>query len=124
MEYYYEDVGIAKVTDGDTFHVNVSVDIGFNVWALARVVIRLNEIDTPEIFRPRNEAELKHGQEAKQFCEKVFDEAYQIDIQTFKSGLYGRWIAKVFIYDEADSEPKCLEELLKENGFEKLESYE
>lgn len=124
MEYYYENVKIAKITDGDTFHVIAGKDIGFNVTATARVIVRLNKINTPEIFRPINEAELKHGQEAKRFCEKVFAEATQIDMQTFKSGLYGRWIAKIFIHSEAGGEPTCLEEMLKENGFEKRESYE
>ena len=123
-DYYYENIEVTKVTDGDTFHVKATRDIGFNVSATAKVVIRLSKIDTPEIYRPRNEAELKHGQEAKQFCEKVFAEATQIDMHSFKSGRYGRWIAKIYIHSEEGGEPTCLEEMLKANGFEKMESYE
>ena len=54
-----------KVTDGDTLHLRI--DLGFGIKKIDK--FRLYDVDTPEIYRPRNKAELQHGQEAKEFVE-------------------------------------------------------
>lgn len=122
-DYYYENVEVVKVTDGDTFHIRAMVDIGFNVTASAKIVIRLRNIDTPEIYRPRNDAELKHGQRARDFCKALFEEAYSVDMRSFKSGIYGRWNADLFVEVNEGDKMLSLAEILSSNGFDKRDSY-
>ena len=111
--YEYKAV-VTRVVDGDTF--DAEVDLGFNLSMKAR--FRLNGIDTPEIFKPRNENEKEHGMEAKQFVESLMLNGV-VKIRTQKDvGIYGRYSADVF-FDDGSS----LAVVLKEQGFEKEEEY-
>ena len=119
-EYIFDKVVPVRVVDGDTFYLEV--DLGFHVKVTES--FRLKGIDTPEIYRPRNEAELKHGQDAKKFVEELFfNEKNHITLKSHKSGLYGRWEAEVIIEKE-DGSLHDLAQLLRDAGLEKLESYE
>lgn len=120
QEYIFDKVVPVRVVDGDTFYLEV--DLGFHVKVTES--FRLKGVDTPEIYRPRNEAELKHGQEAKKFVEEtLFNEKNHITLQSYKTGLYGRWEADVTIEKE-DGSLHQLSQMLKDAGLEKLESYE
>ncbi|ANQ81918.1 nuclease [Staphylococcus pseudintermedius] len=89
-----------NVVDGDT--IDVQLDYGFKTYADKR--LRLLDVDTPERGQPLYA-------EAKQFViEKVFE--MDIYVQTYKSDNFGRYLAKVFFYD--DGELKCLNDLLHE----------
>lgn len=111
----YEYIGkVYRVVDGDTIYV--TVDLGFGIYT--KLKLRLAGIDTPEIFRPRNELEKAHGFEAKEFVkEKVFDKI--VKIKTKKTGKYGRWIATVTLIPDCED----LTLLLIEAGFEKKSEY-
>lgn len=122
-EYRFNRVSVDRVVDGDT--VRLKIDLGFHMECVQ--TFRIRDIDTPEIYRPRNEAELRHGQEAKQFVIDTLERATQISVVSYKTGLFGRWEGSVYVVlpeDALEDNPHCLAELLKQNGFEKLESYE
>jgi len=111
--YEYKAV-VIRVVDGDTF--DADVDLGFNLTMKAR--FRLNDVDTPEIFRPKSRAESEHGYEATEFVKSLALNAV-VTLRTTKDvGIYGRYGAEV-IFDDGSS----LAALLKEQGFEKKEEY-
>lgn len=110
--YKYKAV-VTRVVDGDTY--DVDVDLGFCLTASIRV--RLNGIDTPETWRPRNEAERAHGVEASDFVEALIDRS-EVVVHTYKLGLYGRYSADVTLMDGRD-----LAAVIRNAGFEKKDSY-
>lgn len=110
---YTYNAKIIRVLDGDTFEAEI--DVGFNIIITDK--LRLAEIDTPETWRPRNDAERAHGNEAKTFVEDLILNMYVV-ITTEKTGKYGRYIAYVRLPDGRD-----LTTLLVESGFEKRTLY-
>lgn len=105
---------VTNVVDGDTY--DVIVDLGFKITMGIRV--RLKNIDTPETWRPKTEAERAHGVEASDFVEDlIFGE--DVTVRTHKLGIYGRYSADVILSDGRD-----LATLIKEAGLEKKDSYE
>jgi len=104
---------VERVLDGDTFEA--TVDLGFRLsW---RGIFRLKGIDTPETWRPKSEAERTHGEKATEFVKKLIENKI-ITIRSYGAGIYARYNADVILDDNSD-----LATLLRENGFEKLESY-
>ena len=117
--YHYKAI-VTEVTDGDT--IKAVVDCGFRV--KVSHVFRLADIDTPEIFRPKNEKELQHGIEAKEYLSSlVLDNEVCLDSFKSRAGIYNRWDARIYIID-SDGDFQNVSELLRDNGFEKRESYE
>ena len=110
---YTYNAKVIRVIDGDTFECQI--DVGFSITITAK--LRLAEIDTPESWRPINEAERAHGNEAKTFVEDLILNK-QVVIATEKTGKYGRYIAYVRLPDGRD-----LTTLLIESGFEKRTVY-
>lgn len=106
---------VVRVIDGDTLEVDI--DLGFKT-TLQREKLRLIGIDTPEI-RSSNLKEKEHGLQAKEYVEGLLSVGSEILVKTEKdkTGKYGRYLARVFM-DEVE-----LNQLLKENGFEKKEKY-
>lgn len=113
-DMYEYKVKLKRVVDADTF--DFQVDLGFKI--LINFRFRLRDIDCPEIYRPKNDAELKHGKEAVEFVKKELSSTSNIVIKSYKLGIYGRYDADVF-YDD-----KNLKDELIKNGFEKKDSYE
>lgn len=112
MHMYNYNARITRVVDGDTVYADV--DLGFHT--KMNLAFRLKGIDTPEIFRPVNEAEKAHGMEAKEFLiDLIMDK--NVHIKSYKTGKYGRWIADIFI-DGVDITVKLYEE-----GYSKKEKY-
>lgn len=111
---YEYNATVTRVVDGDT--IVVCVDLGMKV--SIDIMLRLNNIDTPEIRRASNIDEKMHGYEAKTYVEDLLLDK-KVVIRTFKdkTGKYGRYIADVYINGDS------VVDLLIENGFEKKESY-
>lgn len=108
------------IVDGDTY--DVEVQLGFFI--THKIRIRLKDIDTAEIYRPRNKAELKHGQESRDFIRDLVEKNPDVVIRTYKekASSFGRFVADVQIHDERGVMTD-LKDLLNERGFAKLESY-
>ena len=88
---------VTRIVDGDTF--DAEVDRGFRDFS--RMRFRVLDLDTPETFRPRNDAELAHGKEATILAESLLD-GVDVVIETHKAGSFGRWLAKVTLPDGSD----------------------
>ena len=111
--YQYNAI-ITKVVDGDTVHA--CVDLGFNI--SYSIKVRLADIDTPETYRPKSEAERQHGYEAKTRLTELVD-GVEVTITSKKDpGIYGRYTAEIFLPDGMS-----VADILKAEGFEKLDSY-
>jgi len=111
--YNYKAI-VTRVVDGDTF--DATVDLGFGVFKKHR--FRLKDVDTPETWRPKTEAEKKHGLLATKYVIELIEHKSVI-LSSVKSAVYSRYEAYVTLQDGTD-----LGTLLIENGFEKLDKYE
>ena len=81
---------VERVVDGDT--VDVLLDLGFRVYK--RVRIRVADVDTPEIYRPKDDAELQAGRAAKAEVERlVLDKPVMMSV--FDEQSFSRWIGNV-----------------------------
>jgi len=79
---------IRRVVDGDT--IDARVDAGFGIRVNER--FRLKGINTPEISS-------SDGQRAKIFLERFFADHPRVIIRSVKTGVYGRWLADIFVMD-------------------------
>ena len=111
--YEYEAF-VDRVVDGDTFEA--TVDLGFGV--SVKTTFRLKDVDTPETFRPRNEAEREHGVVAKLFVMRFMLHT-KVLIKSSKTGKYGRWLAVVH-----NQEGENLADLLRANDLVKRDNYD
>ena len=115
--YQYE-AKMIKVVDGDT--MDFEVDLGFKIKHVIRV--RLKNIDTPEMYRPRNAAEKKHGREAAAHVTRHFlGETGRLTTHKDKKGKYGRYLAEFTI--RKDGLYCLLSHSLETHGFKKRENY-
>ena len=97
-----------RVVDGDT--VDLWVDLGFHMWTKQR--FRLQGIDAPERFTAS-------GKLATKFVEDMLTDK-KLQIESRKTGKYGRWIAVVYI----EGEKYDLSILLHEAGLAKEVDYD
>jgi len=104
---------VIRVIDGDTFEAEI--DCGFSITVTQ--TLRLRGIDTPETWRPRNELEREHGQQAKELVESLISDR-EVVILTHKTGKYGRYIADVILENGMN-----LTDILIENNMEKKQDY-
>ncbi len=114
-----------KVVDGDT--MDFEIDLGFKIKHEIR--IRLKDIDTPELYKPRNAAEKKHAQEAGAFVTKKFlGKTGILMTHKDKKGKYGRYLAEFKIRQSTPDvnavQYLLLSEALHANGFAKQELYD
>lgn len=112
--YDYRGI-VTNVVDGDT--VDIDVQLGFGV--IYDIRVRLNGIDTPEIFRPKTANEKMRGYAAKRFVEKRIL-GKNVNIITFKDkkGKYGRYIADI-VYEDGEKGACFISEELKLAGYVK-----
>lgn len=110
-----------NVTDGDTF--DAFIDLGMGKYAYD--TIRLQGLDTPEIFHPSSAAERIHGQAAMaRAVELLLDKP--ILIKTYRDAeTFGRYVADVtyFAVDRNVLSWPDLASTLRAEGFEKRASY-
>jgi micrococcal nuclease len=106
-----------RVVDGDT--LDAVIDLGFYIKIKER--LRLDGINTPEIFKVSHESEeYKKGMESVRYVEKRFEEnGGEMILGTKKRGKWRRWIAKVY-FEDSD---KSLNEELVEKGLAQPVSY-
>lgn len=117
----YEYKGkMVYVVDGDTY--DIVAELGFFITHKIRV--RLKDLDTAEIYRPSNDVELRHGQEARDFVRHLAEKNPDVVIRTYKqkASTFGRFVADVDICDERGV-VRDLKQMLDERGFAKLETY-
>jgi micrococcal nuclease len=105
---------VTNIVDGDTF--DATVQLGFTVSVEQR--FRLKDIDTPETWRPKTEAEREHGKRATAFVTPLLLNQ-EIVLTSVKSAVYNRYEAYVTLPDGSD-----LGQLLIENNLVKLDNYE
>lgn len=109
---YTYSAKVIKVIDGDT--IDVIIDVGFGINLTER--LRFKNIDTPEI-------KTTDGKRAKDFLDKLLKKCPCIVIRTAKAGMYGRWLADVFILENSkDLNDICeygyyLNQILIDKGF-------
>lgn len=113
---YVYNVEILRILDGDTFECEV--DLGFSTFKKTKV--RLLGVDTPETYRPSNEAEKYHGEQATEFAKNWFD-GYEILLRSEKAGSF-RWLGH-FYRVMPDGKYESLTDALIKAGFEKRDSY-
>lgn len=106
---------VVRVIDGDTFEV--VIQLGFDLTIQKN--IRLKDFDTPETWRPRNEAEKLHGTKATEFVEDLIG-GKDITLRSVKFGKY-RYVADVFVF--VDGVQLNLAEELAKAGLSKKEEY-
>jgi len=110
---------VLRVLDGDTFEA--MIELGFRVHTKQR--IRVLKLDTPESFRPRNEFEKAHGEQAKEYATALLlDRNVILEVERTRNGniktTLSRYLASVRLPDGRD-----FAEVMVEAGFEKQESY-
>jgi endonuclease YncB( thermonuclease family) len=107
--------GVVKhVVDGDT--LDVFVDLG--LYQYTYVTVRLDGVDTPEIFGAQAKTEKAAGMAAKARVEElVLNRA--VLMRTFKDRTsFGRFVADIF-YDDGGGNYLSLSETLVEEGYAK-----
>ena len=110
---------VTRVVDGDTFDAVCILPFGIK----CQQRFRLHGVDTPETWRSKTEAELKHGKEATTFVRNLIEHKLVL-LKTFKDmAVYGRYEAEVWTVDEDGNAVDSLADLLKKNGLLKLSSY-
>ena len=78
--------------DGDTCYVMIDGN---------KAKIRLLELDTPEISKPKCEAELELGLEARDYLNNLITNASSVEIKTdFEKDYFGRTLAHLIIDGE------------------------
>lgn len=85
-----------RAVDGDT--IEVLADLGFDISVVIRV--RIADVDTPEIFRPKSAAGLVAGRAAKDFTQEWLDAAgvdgWPLLLLTRKGRSFNRYVADVW----------------------------
>lgn len=114
----YEYSGsVIRVIDGDT--VEALIDLGFGVFKKTK--LRIDGIDTPEIYRPSCEAEKQHGMEATARANELLMQQ-ELIFHTAKDPKMSlnRYVAKIYMVESED----WFHTVMLAEGFAKKESYE
>ena len=106
---------IIRVVDADT--VDAIVDLGFSISINQR--FRIDSYDAPETWRPRNEAEREHGEEATKRANELLLNKTVLLKSSKTAGIYGRYGAIIQLEDGQD-----YSDLMISEGFEKKKKYE
>ncbi len=87
---------VERVVDGDTLLVRI--DLGFEVWVNQR--IRFRGINTAEIIKngAKTGKDPDRAEQAKSFVEGRLKDIEFIVIKTYKTDMYGRYVADVFYH--------------------------
>jgi len=89
-QYYYHNVKLIKIVDGDTFRLNI--DMGNHIhW---EENFRLYGIDTPELST-------EEGKKVKKLAIELFKNK-KVEVETYAPDKYGRWLAEIFFIDKEE----------------------
>jgi len=115
---YTYNATLLDVTDGDT--IKVRIDMGFRV--SCEQSIRINMVDTPEMFSGSIE-ERAEGRKAKAYLQQLLADN-PLTLVTWKDARqsFNRWCADVFINYGTPTE-KDIAKTMVQAGFEKQETY-
>ena len=114
---YQYKAKVLRVLDGDT--IEVEIDLGFDIKLNRKIrIIAENHpyFDTPETWRPRNEAEKQHGLQATVRAEELMLNKIVI-LDSLKDGKYN-YVAKIKLDNNID-----YGDLMINEGFLKRDSY-
>lgn len=109
---YVYNAELIRVKDGDT--MDVTIDLGLGLYLSN--TIRIINFDSAETWRPKNDAELKHGKEATELATKLLSEPFQIRL--YDRGSFGRILCDIILSDGSDYATFMIEQ-----GMEKRETY-
>ena len=111
-EWHYTGTVIRWV-DGDTVDMRVEkvIDVGFRIQQTAAYTgrFRLVTVDTPEQGDPGYE-------EAREFCESWLPPGSTVDVTTYKSDSFGRWLADLRFPGAPGTASRSMSELLLRHG--------
>lgn len=106
---FYYRAHVVSVYDGDTCHVDI--DLGFGVWK-KNETLRLHRINAPEVRGESREA----GLESRDFLrELILDKDVMLQSVLDRKGKYGRYLAEIWIYDDAGANWHNVNDMLVEN---------
>jgi len=105
---------INRVVDADT--VEATLDMGFRIFTTQR--LRIDSFDAPETWRPRNDAEEKHGIAATVRAKELLVGKDLLFTTSKRSGIYGRFGASITLPDGRNFAKTMIEE-----GFQKRDEY-
>lgn len=115
MKYFYENVYVTKVYDGDT--ITVDIDFGMDV-CLKNLKIRLYGIDSPELRGKDKEI----GKVSRDFLKSlILKKTIVLETIKDKKGKYGRYLGIVYLKDEQDNLINVNELLIKEGMAKRYE---
>lgn len=109
---------VTNVVDGDT--VDIRIDFGFGLRQEMRFRLASPSgafFDAPESWRPKSEAEERHGDAAKAFLKDLIG-GRSVTLYSVKKGKY-RYVAIIHYMDDQGNELEVTE-TMEQNGFEKL----
>lgn len=101
------------VVDADT--MDVIFDQGLGSFFKARV--RIKDFDAPETWRPCNDAEEAHGEEATAFAVELLPEHFTVI--SYGWAVYNRVEVTILLPDG-----RIFSDVMRANGFAKKESYD
>lgn len=109
---------VVSVYDGDT--VRADIDLGLKTW-VRNEPLRLSRIDAPEV----RGAERPEGLAARDFLRsKILDKDVIIETLKDEKGKYGRYLAEIWLKDEADAEDYVnINDLMVEEGHAVYKQY-
>lgn len=107
------DAKVIRVVDGDTFEAVIELGLAVSYTSS----IRVKDLDTPETWRPKSEAERTHGNEATSMA-AILLEGQEIQLNITGRDRYGRVVAEVILPDGRN-----FKEVMIKNGLQKRESY-
>ncbi len=94
---YTYNAKVIRIIDGDT--VEAEIDLGFSIKITEKV--RIENLNTPEIFKPKDAIEKRDGLIAKEKTKQLLENK-KVTIRTQKRDRYGRVLAKVLLSDGED----------------------
>lgn len=116
LQSFYKYKGkVIRVVDADT--VDAVLDLGFCTKVEQR--FRIDGFDAPETWRPRNEAEAEHGEQATKRAIELLVGKTLIFITSKTAGIYGRYGAKILL----DATGNDYAQVMINEGFEKKDNY-
>lgn len=94
---YTYNAKVIRIVDGDT--VEAEIDLGFSIKITEKV--RIENLNTPEIFKPKDPVEKRDGLIAKEKTRQILENK-KVTIRTQKRDKYGRVLATIQLSDGQD----------------------